>query len=58
MRMRSRALLVDEAPSVWPFEVFDNGSVLSRLNQKWGGKFILPTEWEWAPEAETHGQPA
>jgi lipopolysaccharide transport system ATP-binding protein len=38
--------IVDRAEGIWPFEVYDNGSALSRMNLSWSGKFSLPVQWQ------------
>ena len=63
-RLRVRALtrhksythLLDEVNAVWPFEIYDSGSLLSRMNIPWSGKVILPVEWD-TVEHEEVGSP-
>jgi lipopolysaccharide transport system ATP-binding protein len=50
-RIRTHTWVLDETNAVWPFEIYDNGSVLSRMNIPWSGKVILPIEWH-SEEAE------
>lgn len=44
-KARWKTRVIDSASGIWPFEIFDNGSVFSRVNLPWSGKFILPAEW-------------
>jgi len=51
-RVSGHSMILDDVNAVWPFEIFDNGSQLARLDLNWSGKVILPVEWHSLTEQE------
>jgi hypothetical protein len=51
-KLQWRVKILDQASAVWPFEIYDNGSVLSRMNIKWTGRISVPAEWQCLEQRE------